>query len=277
MQAAVDRLREREIYIEKLIRRKEVALETAPPGYLRIKHKGNKDYCDHVIKEKGRVASQKYLQVGNADDMKLARSVAQKTYDEKVLARAEKEYEVLQKTLAYYDAGVPEDIYGEMPKARQQLITPIRMTDSEYANQWQKKQYAKKKIKEGAQVFETKRGEKVRSKSEVFIADELYYRGIPYRYEYPVELTNHVTGEKYTVHPDFMVLAMKSRKVYLWEHFGKMDDSDYVSDNMAKLIDYEMAGYHLGESLILTYETMRDPLTPARVVRTITHHIEKSA
>lgn len=67
------------------------------------------------------------------------------------------------------------------------------------------------------------KGERVRSKSEVIIADMLNRKGISYRYEYPVYLKN--VGQ---IYPDFTVLdAIRRREIY-WEHLGMMDDPDYA-------------------------------------------------
>lgn len=273
MQAVIRRLKERIEYIETIIQKKKSALKSPIPGYIRVKQKGNHTYFDYVVKKDGSVVSQKYLHTGSADDMRLARVVTQKGYDAKVLASAEKELKILRKLIGFYEQGRAEDIYPALSEARRTLITPIRMTDEEYAGCWQAGQYKRKTLKEGVPAYETKRGDLVRSKSEVFIADELYAHGIPYRYEYPVELTDHVTKKIYTAHPDFTILEVRSRKVYLWEHFGRMDDPGYAADSIAKLIDYEMTGYHIGEEMILTCETLQDPLTPARIRSVIKHYL----
>ncbi|MEE3440399.1 MAG: hypothetical protein VZR07_10670, partial [Ruminococcus sp.] len=52
--------------------------------------------------------------------------------------------------------------------------------------------------------FETQRGEIVRSKSEVIIADALYYANIPYHYEKPIKVGDRV------IYPDFTVLNVKT-------------------------------------------------------------------
>ena len=52
-----------------------------------------------------------------------------------------------------------------------------------------------------------------------------------------------------------------------------MDDPDYATDSLGRLIDYENAGYFLGERLLVTYETRQDPLTPERVIRIICKYL----
>ena len=106
--------------------------------------------------------------------------------------------------------------------------------------------------------FITLKGERVRSKSELLISDQLNRYGIPYRYEKPVELQDW----KKTVicRPDFTVMNRRTGKIFLFEHLGKMDDEDYVAANMRKLDLYERNGYLLGDNLMVTHETSKVPL-----------------
>ena len=62
------------------------------------------------------------------------------------------------------------------------------------------------------------------------------------------------------VYPDFTVLNVRERKVYLWEHFGLLTEADYAEENLPKLESYEENGYFPGENLIVTIET-KDPVT----------------
>ena len=74
--------------------------------------------------------------------------------------------------------------------------------------------------------YDTKRKERVRSKSELNIANMLDSYGVPYKYECPLKLKD---GK--VIYPDFTVINVKSRKVIYWEHRGMMDDKNYA--NMA--------------------------------------------
>ena len=96
---------------------------------------------------------------------------------------------------------------------------------------------------------------KVRSKSEVMIATYLYESGIPFRYEEPLVLG----GVVYC--PDFTFRDPKSGSFYWYEHFGKMDEPDYVRDNIPRLITYADHGIVPGINLVLTYETKKHKLS----------------
>jgi len=68
--------------------------------------------------------------------------------------------------------------------------------------------------------------EKVRSKSEVIIADRLFINAIPYEYERGLIVKIPKTAEcpetEMVWNPDFRVLNVRTGKEYIWEHFGRM-------------------------------------------------------
>ena len=107
--------------------------------------------------------------------------------------------------------------------------------------------------------FFTIKGERVRSKSELIIADELYRYNVPYHYEMPLELQNR--GRTIMLRPDFTVIGRTSGSRYVYEHLGMMVEPSYVASSIRKLDLYERNGYMLGKNLILTHETKLSPLS----------------
>ena len=99
-------------------------------------------------------------------------------------------------------------------------------------------------------------GIRVRSKSELIIANMLEQNGIPYRYEYPLMLK-----DMGTVRPDFTCLNIRTRKEYIWEHFGMMDNIAYANKNIVKIESYEQSGYYLGKNMIMTFETSQHAIS----------------
>jgi hypothetical protein len=73
-----------------------------------------------------------------------------------------------------------------------------------------------------ALVHRTRRGDLVRSKSEVIIADLLYSKNIPYQYELP--LTDTSGKVRY---PDFTIEDAETGRVIYWEHLGMLADPTY--------------------------------------------------
>ena len=249
-------------YLNLIVSRKRSALNHVPAGHLKIYNRGSKSYYSYYSSNDKTV---RYLKVHDKNDRELAKALAQRDYDEKILKLALKEKDLLERIVAFYHQGCVDDLFESLNPGRKALVTPIRLSDQKYIEKWLAQTYQKRKTDPDEICFETKRGELVHSKSELMIGDDLYLDEIPYLYEMPVKVTDLFTGRPHTVYPDFTVLNVRTRKTYLWEHLGKCDDPDYVNDNMKKLIEYENAGYRLGDNLIVTFETRAFPLTPDRV------------
>ena len=95
-------------------------------------------------------------------------------------------------------------------------------------------------------IHKTKKGDFVRSKSELIIADKLFDKGIEYEYE--KELI--IDGKKKI--PDFTITYMGD--IYYWEHCGMMSKSDYQKRWEDKKIWYANHNIIEGQNLIVTYE-----------------------
>ena len=203
------------------------------------------------------------------NQVEIARELAQKDYILQVLNAAKSEQEKLLKLLKTDSVGAPEKIYDHLSEERKALIAPIRLSDEEFARKWSEQEYQTKGIPEGMPTFQTERGrgELVRSKSEMIIADMMYHMGIPYRYECPI----YLSGE--TIHPDFTVLNRRERKEYYLEHLGRMDDPQYCADFVWRLFLYEENRIFPGENLLFTFESDRQPLRPQLVRRLLEKYL----
>ncbi len=204
----------------------------------------------------------RYISVKNK---KLAQELAQQDYDNKIVQAARQELKILQRLLRQYEGlssrnHLVEKIFPKLNLLRQALIKPVRFSDNFFAEQWQNVSYEKKTFPEDSTPFSTSRDELVRSKSELIIAETLKRMNIPYRYEFPLQLTSE-TGRLITIHPDFMCLNVKNRKEYFWEHFGMMDNPEYAEQAVQKLNLYALNGFLPGENLIITTETRQQPIS----------------
>lgn len=257
-------LEARENYLQQMKKEKEKALLKAPEGSLRICKHGKKTQYYHRNNPKD--FNGVYIR---ENDIKFAQKLAQKDYDKKVLCAVEKELSAINKYLSSYPEKSVEQIYESLHGERQKIITPVVETDSEYIRKWEEKTYQGKDFYEGTPKLYTLKGERVRSKSEMIIADMLNKEGIPYRYEYPIYLRG--IGK---VHPDFTVLNIKKREEMFWEHLGMMDDPAYVEATLKKIASYEQNGIFPGEHLILTYETRMIPINQKLVKIMIEHYLK---
>lgn len=250
------RIEVRRVQLKKLISTKRRALLSAPKGWLRVTTSHGS--VQYYLMEEGVGADQHYL---TNKDLKLAKKLAQKAYDKKVLYAAERELKAWNMLAAFFPEHTVEEVYATLSPARQALVVPVIETDEEYRAKWEAVTYEPGSIRADAPVFMTDRGERVRSKSEQLIANLLYRLGIPYRYEYPVEL--EVEGRKRTWRPDFMILDVKRRKEYYLEHFGMLDDTsedNYARTAFWKMKVYEQNGIYEGENILYSFETSRAPL-----------------
>lgn len=263
MEQLKEQIEARQSYLTYLKEEKEKALKTAPEGYLRICSHGNR--TQYYKREDSKDFNGAYIR---DSDVKLARRLAQKEYDKKVLSSTEKELQAIKKYLSSAPSVSPEQIYENLHKERKKIVVPIEKPLEEYVQEWESVSYRGKTFEEGAPQMYTAKGERVRSKSEVIIADSLYREGIPYRYECPLYLEGGTV-----FYPDFTVLNAEMRKEMYWEHFGLMDDAEYVEGAIYKLMVYEQNGIFLGKNLILTYETKKCPLNQRRIKECIRQYL----
>ena len=137
-----------------------------------------------------------------------------------------------------------------------------------YAQRWQSMPYRGKLSEEEQTGLFTDKGEKVRSKSEMIIANLLAKDGVPYRYECPLELKGMGV-----IYPDFTVLNIRLRKVFYWEHQGMMDDENYATKAIRREAAYQRNGFYPGDNLILTSETRKNPIDINQIRGIIKHYL----
>lgn len=239
--------------LKKIIENAKRRLKNAPNGHLRIsKSRGRIEY---YFKDEECSAARKNGRYMKANERKLVKSIAQRDYDMQVLKRATERVKAIELFLDKYARTSLKDIYSKTNPIRLELIDVVEVSDEEFVKQWQSVEYEGKLITNDAQVIVAERGERVRSKSEKIIADKLYMLGIPYRYECPVLLDGNTR-----VYPDFTILRMPEREEVYLEHFGMMDDMEYVNKTMYKLSTYERNGIYLGVNLFFTFETSMRPM-----------------
>lgn len=235
----------------KAIRCAEKTLRNAPEGTLVVSGTKENYKCYHRVNSYDRHG--KYIPKNN---MELITGLAQKAYANKLLDIASKRKNYLLKLLEFHETCDIKDVYYDFSEIRQSLISPLIMTDEDYANEWSSYKYEKfnKNSDENNEII-TERGEIVRSKSEKILADKFFLKQIPYHYEKPL----YQKGYGY-IHPDFTLLDVNTRKEYYWEHFGMMDNPKYSEGAILKLETMAQNGIFVGDKLILTYETSTHPL-----------------
>lgn len=250
-ESALSKVEDRVAVLEKLINSLKSELRKLPEGNLRIIKKQKSVQYFH-ISEKGDTNGT-YIK---AEAVEFVSALAKKSYYQRLLREAEREYKAITTYIHNMKGTRPEDVYSKMSEYRQKIVTPLMISDSEYCRNWENEAFETNDFRQEERVYETKRGDKVRSKSEAIIADMYYEMGIPYRYEAKIWLNNGKAR-----YPDFTLLKMPEREVIYHEHMGLMEDADYRRSNLLKIQDYMTSGIYLGKNLILTFETEYAPLT----------------
>lgn len=207
-----------------------------------------------------------------SEERKLAIQLAEKEYFEKVdkqLAKYEKALEVIED---FIENELLQNIYRGLHPARKALVHPVYRPIEQIVEEFEKITYEGKVFDEADKTaYYTIKGERVRSKSEKIIADELYRNGIPYKYELPLELQGW--NKKITIYPDFTVLNKRTGKKWIIEHLGMMDNRGYFESAIQKLDTYEKNDILLGRDLILFHETSVSPLNTKTLEKYISEYL----
>ena len=119
-------------------------------------------------------------------------------------------------------------------------------------------------------IHQTARGEMVRSKSEVIIANALAAKDIDYAYERPL------TIDGVTRYPDFTIEDMESGATFYWEHCGMLHVPSYLRRWEEKQVWYRKHGIlaqeEVGEreaTLIVTRDEENGGIDSAKITQLI--------
>ena len=233
----------------------QVQLEKAPEGTLYGTSSHSQVQWQRIVG-----AKRFYLSKGKT---KLIRALAQKKYNTLLLDDFKRQRSALDQLVNSYDPQNGEKTFMSMGERWREQIAPLNIPDSDFADLWQSQRYRGKPIENTGLL--TAKGECVRSKSEIIIADVLASLGVPYRYEFPHELKSVESLHCVKIYPDFTCLNVHTRREFVWEHFGMMDDAEYAQNAVVKIEMYQNSGYFLGDNFIFTMETHDKPLNSQMV------------
>ena len=254
----------REHWLRDLKQNLETSIQNAPLGNLKIINcRGVEQYYLDSAETRTSYPNGKYLR---KSDFELAGKLAQRNYDEKLLSEVEKQLKNIQNIIKKYEkqeiVQVEElySVYDRMSPSRKKMVDARIISDKEYVNQWSAKIYSGKDFAEGQAEIYTEKKERVRSKSEKIIADMLYHKNIPYKYECPINLKGLEM-----IYPDFTCLRLADRKTILWEHLGMMTDPIYCQKAMKKIDIYAKNGFIQGRDIRYTFESEKYSLNTMSV------------
>ena len=255
-----EQAKHRLVQIDKEIPYIERKLQEYPEGNLFIAGTGK--YTKWYKSLNGR---KEYITKSNSS---LASSLAAKRYWRMRVKELKTEREALQCYLLRMgsDSGQADAMFYDykyenlMKEAFTQTIPEI--------GKWLSEPYVRSQNHPEHLIHKTYAGHMVRSKSEAMIANYLYTRKLPYRYECLLEL------EGQAFYPDFTILHPMTKKIWYYEHFGKMDDPEYVKKVSNKLRMYSRNGIFMSQNLVATFETEKSPLDIMQVEQLIQYYFE---
>lgn len=257
-----EKLIQEQKYLEELIMKAQNSLSIVPEGHLRISKDKNRVRYYHCVNDRFGT----YIPKSNGQ---LAKQLAQKAYYMTVAKKAEKRLNQIKKIIKDYSDNEIEDVFTNLHKERQSLVTPIEPTWNQIVTKWYEEEYQGKGFQEGTAVILTEKGERVRSKSEKILAALFYKRNIPYQYEKPLYLQGYGT-----IYPDFTFLSKRLGEEIYWEHEGMMDKPEYARTAVRKIESYQKNGIYPGERLILTFETEKSILNSNNIDELIKKHLK---
>ena len=239
--------------LSQKIKQIEEYLKCAPQGYLKVNTRDKQYVYYHMLKEKKDKETQRYLRTSDPADEKLKQSLIQKQYYQRLLPELTKEADSLK---LFFDTYHPEnkyDVYEQIAESRKRLLVPEYLRSENIVKEWEEQEWQPNTKYTDNLRYETNRGELVRSKSEIIIADMLYYYKdlCAYRYEAPL----YLDGRGILFHPDFTIMKRSTAEIFYWEHFGMMDNDEYANTCIKKINEYIMAGIYPGKQLICTFES----------------------
>lgn len=202
----------------------------------------------------------------------VAVGIANRDYAKELIKEVENQLKLLYKLKDFYEEERLENSYRKLGELRKKLITAPILPIEDIVKRFEEIEYEGKEFDANVRhEYYTARGERVRSKSEKIIADELFRYKIPYKYELPIELEGW--DRRITVYPDFTAINCRSGRKWIIEHLGMMDNPSYYEKAMQKLDTYERNGILLGRDLLLLHESSYQPLNTNALRRYIEEYL----
>ena len=178
---------------------------------------------------------EKYIGGGNPE---LVEKLQLRRYLEKMIAAIDHNERYLRELWENYRPVAPEDVLESLPETyRNRKLLTLEGQGLDL-RAWEEADYEQTTWHPEHKVHHTAKGDMVRSKSELIIANMLYERGIPYHYEEVL----HMPDGRYLV-PDFTVgVKDTGRLVYLEHGFRPWVDVYFTFDNANGALDTDKIG-----------------------------------
>lgn len=245
-----DSMHARARFLTERIGQLETLLKKLPKGSLEIRKKGN-----HILYYLRNEDKKTYLAKEKEASAHLIYQLAAKKYLQQMIIGLREEAEAIKK---YIQCFVEKDRCKELLDKHpdlERILSPLIGRMNQKGEFWANASFESTAGYEENRIHQGCDGKYYRSKSEAIIADALYERRIPFRYEWDKKIDDRI------YHIDFTIMHPETEELIYWEHCGRMDDPQYAFGILQKLKNFEKADIILDKNLILTFETMRTPFS----------------
>jgi len=222
------------IKLQKELEAVDKELTQLPKGYL-VKRRA---FYSHVVDGKA---------IGITKNGDLIRLLCRKRYLLERKKQLESKLSIISQTVEKFDVTTPKETIKSFSNSYQGL--PDSHFYHSSIKEWLEKPYKKNPypVEVGGSFF-SNNGIRLRSKSEVLIANQLEKYNIPYRND-----AAFILGGQ-TKYPDFMIKNPYTGITTIWEHFGALHQPGYEQKMNEKMELYLKHGYIPFENLIYTLE-----------------------
>lgn len=228
-----------------------------PEGSLESHCKNGETYYLRSIRKNGeriRIA----ITSNCKDDQRLISELKERSNILHARPRIRKNIKELENFLEGFTPYNPEELkYADNADSKLYLDGDICISE------WTNARYERNPFRTEERIHKTKSGLYVRSKSEALIADILSDYNIPFRND-----CKEMFG-KITKYPDFHLIRSWDGRLFIWEHFGLIENPSYLINTFEKIELYSRYGYSPGINFIITWETKDNPLTRDRVIQVL--------
>ena len=242
---------EQDLHQQKALKRQyRRKLTEMPEGYLELKSSNGKDYYSHIVNGKHR-----YLGSTKPENQDEIERYKIKRYLEEAMKLIDHNCRVMEEFLKKYTPIEPDRIISMLPRTYSlDTEKEYQFADSNNEYDWtDMRVWAESPYERNTKFpqrcrFRTIKGDLVRSKSEVIIADMLQLKGIDYHYEERLFLGNRMLA------PDFTIAVKSEKRFKRLEHFGMVGEEWYLNDCLEKIACYLKNGYMPFRDVIFTFD-----------------------
>lgn len=224
-------------------------------GRLLLDRRGDNVYCYKRTFDGSRQAKKEYI--GTWDSAEV-REYCSNEYRRELRRRLTYNISLLEKVMAKLMDCSADSVVGSLPNACQQAMKNFAApreyafldTRYEELKEWASAGYEKNTMDFSAAENYAKDGTRVRSKGECIIYNILLDRGIPFRYDSIIDVTDR-NGRTKQLSPDFMIQCFDGTFIIV-EHLGQLGDSRYAINYGDKCYWYLHYGFVPGKNFFIT-------------------------